>query len=636
LSRSLDARHGLRRRISAMAPAILEEIGDLPGAADGYARYLAKFPDDVEPRFHLAHVNLRLGRTAEVDAFLEKPPVVGELTPASANNLAVLLSERGRFQQAIDVMYELRRKHYDDPQTHLGFFGVWLRAIQAHGDGWLAEPAEVGAGTAVRVKEQDGKEKWYVIDDREDADIARGELTPAHPTARALIGKKQGDTVVLANDGVTRVTIEILEVKSKYVWAFNDVGDQFPTLFPGKPGFWRFHVETEGGREKLLASLRPVIEQIKGRQELTRQAELLYRERKLTIGAFAIAVGQHVLDVWGHLTNAEGTWLGAFRGDQRPGIADARRLLVKPKRMVADAIALMTIHSLDVADAVVRNFGRLGITQSTLELLRTELTESKAKARDGLKTMGAAGDTPVVSEIPAEAFARNVATLEKILAWCANNCDVVPVSGALQLRRESRERLGKMIGESFLDSALAAMGERGLLYSDDEGLRGLAKHEYHVQGLCTQQLLAACVQRAKITVDIYRDAVIKLMSMRYRHTWFDADILLTAARESNWRPPFSKVVAEAGDENIDLPALAIVVADFIFRLDKEDVVGPTRDAFVSEVLSAVVHRRPAQQFAQALRQAMRTKYGQSHRIWVSLTDSAIDAWLRTHPEVRRR
>ncbi len=638
LCRNLDARHGLQRRVSAMVPAILEEIGDFMGAAAGYARYLAHFPDDVEPRFHLAHVNLRLGRMAEVDAFLEKPPEGSGLTPAGANNLAVLYAERGKYRQAMDVMYELRRQHYDDHQAHLGLFGIWIRMTQAREDAWLGDSKVAGLNTAVQVKEQDGSKRWYIIEDRADADLAKGELVPSHPTAQALLGKKPGDTVRLADDGVSSITVEVLEIKSKYAWAVADIGDTLPTLFPGKPGFWRFHVDTDGDREELLASLRPVIEQIKGRQESAKQVEQLYRGGRLTIGAYALLLGQHPLDVWGHLTSAEGMWLRVLWGNPSPGVAVARSLLVRPRRLVVDAIALATIHSLNVGDLVVQSFGRLGITQSTIELLEAGLAENKAKARDGLKTMGAAGDTPVMSEIPAEAFARNVALLEKILAWCANNCDVVPVSGALQLRRESREQLGKMIGESFLDSALAAMGECGLLYSDDQGLRGLAEQEYHVQGLCTQQLLTACVQRAKITVDVYQDAIIKLMSMRYRHTWFDADILLTAAREANWRlePPFSLVVSEAGDEHIDLPRLAVVVADFMFRLQKEDVVGAVKDTFVTDLLTAAAHRRPPRQFADALRRAMRDKYWRDNRVWVTSTEPLIDAWLRTHPEVRRK
>jgi hypothetical protein len=195
-----------------------------------------------------------------------------------------------------------------------------------------------------------------------------------------------------------------------------------------------------------------------------------------------------------------------------------------------------------------------------------------------------------------------------------------------------------MLGASFLDSALTALGDGRFLYSDDERLRNFAAHEYRVRGVCTQQLLRTCADVGAITEDAYRSAVVQLMTMHYRHTWFDADILLDAARKSGWRlqPPFSQVIAEAGDERITLPPLAVVVARFIFGLEGEDVLGVTKAALVNDLLSAVVSHRPAQEFAQALKQCLRVGLGRAHRVWVSTTEATIDAWLRTHPQLRRR
>ena len=65
-------------------------------------------------------------------------------------------------------------------------------------------------GSTVRVEDQSGKESRYQIVGSEESDPASGRLSIMAPLARALIGKKVGDTVTAQLPGGTK-TFEILE-----------------------------------------------------------------------------------------------------------------------------------------------------------------------------------------------------------------------------------------------------------------------------------------------------------------------------------------------------------------------------------------------------------------------------------------
>jgi transcription elongation factor GreA len=71
-------------------------------------------------------------------------------------------------------------------------------------------------GSTVRLEDQSGKESRYQIVGSEESDPASGRLSIMAPLARALIGKKVGDTVTAQLPGGTK-TFEILE--ANFPWA---------------------------------------------------------------------------------------------------------------------------------------------------------------------------------------------------------------------------------------------------------------------------------------------------------------------------------------------------------------------------------------------------------------------------------
>lgn len=71
--------------------------------------------------------------------------------------------------------------------------------------------AEVRFGAAVRVKDQSGAEKDYLIVGEDEADPAEGRLNWSAPLAAALLGARAGSTVEFARKNET-VRLEVLAV----------------------------------------------------------------------------------------------------------------------------------------------------------------------------------------------------------------------------------------------------------------------------------------------------------------------------------------------------------------------------------------------------------------------------------------
>ena len=82
---------------------------------------------------------------------------------------------------------------------------------------YVQEPSlvdgRVGFGTSVTVEEPDGRRTSYEIVGPDEVEPARGQISAASPVARALLGKRPGDVVVLRRPrGDIEVTVVSVRV----------------------------------------------------------------------------------------------------------------------------------------------------------------------------------------------------------------------------------------------------------------------------------------------------------------------------------------------------------------------------------------------------------------------------------------
>ena len=241
-----------------------------------------------------------------------------------------------------------------------------------------------------------------------------------------------------------------------------------------------------------------------------------------------------------------------------------------------DIISLITLYYLEAADTVVRAFGKLGVAQSTVDGLQRIIYEKEMGSdREGM-TFGKQGDRYIKHITTPEEVQREIEHLKDLIKWIRVNCEVQPVTAALQINQLRKRKFDDAFQPFFIDTLLIASQPDHLLLSDDEQLRQYAKTnfsneigaDFDIDGVWTQVVLEHCVNKNLLDRTEYNKMIIKLVCSNYYHTGFNAEVLMEAARQSDWNPsePYNSLIRALGDQRVSLSSALNIAADFLFEL----------------------------------------------------------------------
>lgn len=586
----LHQKYGPLKYISEMESAIYEEIGNLPEAKRICQEYRRLFPDDIGMKLRLAVVNFRSNNFKELDKFLKSPIDIGLLSLESIFQLAYLYATRKLVKKSFEIMYETRRKFFNNGDAHLKYIGCFFQR-ERDVDKWL-NVSEVDVNTAVCIKDDSGQRDWYIIEDRKDADIQRREINLDHSLAQKLLEKSVGDKILIKESPLSKEFGEIVEIKSKYVYALHESLSLIEKLFPDTPGFWGIRIEKPKKKDELPEGFQTILDEISRQNETRLKVEQFYKEGKLTVGALANLTGWNVLDVWSGIISKPDLGIKCCLGNVEER-NHAFLLLNNNPKLIIDIISLMTLHGTNAEDTIIKAFGKLGIAQSTIDLLQYTINNRKGIQSKGFMTIGKERDKFVKQEISAEDVKRSIEYLESITHWIENNCEIIPCKAALDMKRDRKQQIDRMFGPSFIDTILIASETGNLLYSDDERLRSFAKTEFNVDGVWTQFLLMHCLNIKALERSKYNKMVIKLVSAHYRHTSIDADILIEAAEQAKWVPsqPYTTVLQILQGKSSNESSALIVTTEFLYKLWVQPILANQRDYLLLSLLDFITTER---------------------------------------------
>lgn len=621
ICQTLHQRYGPLEYVSEIEAAVHEEIGDLAEAKRVCQEYLGVYPDDFRMKLHMALLNAHSNNLEELDEFLGSQINIDALSLEHGFSLAKLYAARNSDKKALEIMYQMRRKYFNHSEAHLNYF-FFFYAREQKNEEWL-DPCRVCVDAAVLVEDSSGKTDWYIIVDQEDSDIHRREFNKDHQIARKLLGKSVGDEVLLIASGYSREVGKIVDIKSKYVQAFQEIQNSYEKQFPDKPGLWQIKWERPEKDGELPKNIEKMIRETSKKQiEISQKAERFYEEGKITIGAFACSTRRSVLEVWGGLMNNPELGikccLGTFEERNH-----ALSLLNNNPRLIVDVISLMTLCGLGVGDAITKAFGKLGIAQSTVDFLRHITQERKGPPSRGYMTIGVEGENLVKQMVSAGEVEHNIEYMEGVLQWIKDNCEILPSKAALKIRRDKREKLENTFGKSFIDTILIG-GEPGkMLYSDDILLRRFAKNdeqlqnffkgtelEFNVDGVWTQVVLIYCLKNGFLDRNSYNKMIVKLVCSHYYFTSIDLGVLIEAVRQSNWEPSelFKTALRVLSGEDCDENSVIDLSVNFLFELWKEPISSASRDYLVLSLLDSVTTGRNQNEVLDRLLFCMRKKF----------------------------
>jgi len=581
---------GPEKFYSEMESAIYEAIGDLPKANEVCEIYISHFPNDFSMKLRKGVIDLRSNNLNKVDELLNSSIDVKSLNLKSGLLLSFLYLSRNKALDALKAMYELRRKYFNDAEAHLRYVGLFFESEEALKG--LLETEKVVVDSAVLVEHGSGEKEWYIIELRDDVNFDRNELNINLPLSRKLLEKTINSEVVLRQDAISPDICKILEIKSKYVYALHESMKKFNKLFPENKGIELVRVdfkETDGQKSE---GVNLVIKQVNEQHKVILEIERLYQNGVCTIGTISQVMKADPLQVWANFIHNDDIGLRCCNGSVAER-QSALYLLNQNFKLIVDFISLMTIHGISAQDVIAKNFWKLGIAQSTLDLLEEIIASRKGMQAKGFMKIFKEGAQFFRQEISRDEVEKSREYLQQILNWTKDNCDVLPCNCALQLNRRYKDELDRLIGRSFVDTALIASEKDNLLFSDDERYRAFMKAEFNVEGVWTQALLLYGLNKGKIDKDAYNNLIIKLAGGNYKHTSIDSSTLIEAARQSNWEPktPYTGVLKVLNGNNSELMPAVVVSSNFIFELWLNSVISEKRDYLLLKLLDQLTYAR---------------------------------------------
>ena len=606
ICQKLREKYGPLENISVMEVVIYEEIGDMNQAEAVCKEYLNKFPTDYDMRIRLGMVLFRSNKEAEIDNVLESFPdsknfsFLKDLPLEACFQLAQLYRARSKPEEALQVMYEARRTHFDNPDAHLRYIGIFLLVEKEIPE--VLNPTQVQKDTAVKINISD-EDYWYIIEERNDADITRGERDVKEPLTQQLLGKIENDEVSFRETPTGPKIGKIVAIESKFTHARKKSPRKYEHLSPTDQGMERVNLDASDTTND-TERLQPIFDRIDQQQEHFDQIEKLYKEENITIGCFTRLVGSNSLDTWGPLMGNPELGIRCSIGDIEERSSVLNRLNDSKPKLVVDIISLITLHSLDAADIVVSAFGKLCIAQSTIDELQSIISEREGmwSKREGM-IIGKKGNRYVKQIINPEEMKRGIEYLINIINWIRENCEVGQATVGSEMNQLRRRELNDMLQQHFLDTVLLASQPEHLLFSDDGRLRHYAKTSlnsdagtnFQIDGVWTQVLLEHCVKQDCLDKADYDEMTIKLVCSHYYHTQFDADLLMEVAKRSNWKisEPYNSFVLALGRDRMHLNYALDVAVDFLFTFWEESISFRQKEFLTLGLLTGLTYGRNA-------------------------------------------
>ena len=595
--------------------------GNFEAARSALERCLAIEPDNFGTRLLWAEVCIHLDDLPPARSWLDTISVTASaITVDQLLRIGRLYHALERVDSAAAAFYEALRRFPHDPRTHLALSS----SLTFRGNPAWATSSVAGPNMAVVLRDAEGREETYVIEEREPSELLANEIAVESDLAARLVGHKVGDKIVAHSSDLATHESTITAIEHKYVRARNESMMGFNTRFPDHPGLISVKLpQSSEPKERLAPILRSVSEKAKQAKQITATIR-----QGMPIAGVATMLGRTSIEAWRGLIGRLDEPIPVCFGTKEERDA-AIELIRAGRRFIVDPVALMELHLLTALNVVDATIGHLAVAQSTIDELK-QMCADLSLHRDGYMTVFEKDGEFYRQEVPADAIAQDLASLKSLLGWALAHCEVVEAIPTVDPKPETAAALGLGFGQAVYDTLLAAQGGALVLLSDDFSLRRLAKEEFGVDGAWIQPVLMYATDAKRMKQEHYNRAVASLAAWRHDFTSVNAQQLLFSANRGGWKvtSEFKALASTMPLARSDIQTSIPVLAWFLRQIWKKRG-GPTRGQATKLTHAMLDAIRPhesgnGEAFFGALQGATARGY-LPPRGW-----QAIEEWLRAH------
>lgn len=527
--------------------------------------------------------------------------------PSDRIQLAHALRMAGLGLKAISYGYDVLRSAPNDPEVAMRYVGL----ILVPDDGSIPMPDAVGPDTWFSIDDGAGTTLSYLIEGLEDRP---GEelLSPSHPTARAAMGRRPGETFALPS---SNRAWRIVEVKHKFLHAAHDVMESFEEDFPDASGFRRVSLAD--------GDVAPALEEVRRTSEALRQWADFYINDRVPLCMVAGRMGRDTIGFADYVRSL-GRDIRTCAGDL-PEREGALRLIAERRASgaVLDAYTAWTAATMNALDVLSGVFGPLHIPRSALDEIVLMRDRLAPPGGDGpLLTMAWQDGRFVRQDFTVEEVRARQAFVDDQIAKIEAACKVVP-SVAPDEPTDFAKAITDIFGGAVLDAAnLAARGH--VLVSEDLAYRATAEEATGARGVWLQAVLMAALAARIIDAGRYNDLMVGLAARRHSHLAVEARSLLRAIEQdgANATDRSDALAGFIGTPDADVLSHVNVVREFLGRAwpgSGEASLPVVRST--GRLLEMLVRCGPGRE--AALLAAVRFATGDALRHY-------IDGWIRGH------
>jgi tetratricopeptide (TPR) repeat protein len=546
-------------------------------------KYLAGHPDDQVVALWQSAIALRLGQQDLVVADPLRLPPPEELTPEGGSLAATILTETRQHSAALSYAYRVLRSHFGEEFAHGQYIATFLKLSDHCPELQVGE--DVALGMAVRYcDDREELDKWVVLEESAEADLARGELMPEHPLSRALVGRKLGEAVVLSEGDIQPRSVTIRELAHKFVYQFRECLSQYRVRFPNGRAVQLVEVGDEDGFDP-----SPIIKGLSDRKRFLEELDRTYRSNPLPFATYAELSGGDDFAAWGHLLSKPDLGIRCSTG-QHQGLLTAIQLAKDSSTVVVDLTAIMTLAQLDLLKVLGTLSGSAIISQSTIDRIRHHLDRAEDDRRSAGSIM--LTDDGQLAHMEASADARNQfrTFLESVCAAIQMHCEIRPCPQAAQLDPKKRADYVNAIGRHNLEALLLAATPGAILWTDDLILGNIGREEFQTNRVWTQPILMVSHERGVITLGEFDKAVAKLVGWYFNGIELNARTLLAAVEVAGWQMqhwPVPQVMRTLSNSEVDPERRLLAAAEAVRGIWQLKWTLTERRAFVFAVLDGL-------------------------------------------------
>ncbi|GAG26243.1 unnamed protein product, partial [marine sediment metagenome] len=237
---------------------------------------------------------------------LEEIEIINNLSLEQNVFISSLCIQTGMYEKALYLLYESRRKYYNQSNAHLQYIGLFLiKGKYLNNIFKKLKNDRVGENTAVLIEtvQENIETRWFIIENRQKIEKKFGEINLEDSFTKKIIGRKIGDTFDIKKNDVLIKKYKIVKIENKYIHAYNESISEFENMFPEAKGLFKINIGTPKTKEAFDSGIQKILEINETYKNQVEEIEKLYKNKGMSIGCFAQLIGRDIYDVWSVLTN---------------------------------------------------------------------------------------------------------------------------------------------------------------------------------------------------------------------------------------------------------------------------------------------------------------------------------------------